>query len=122
MVETSETQVKIDSILESIKTMLNVPVDSTEFDVDLVIHINSVFSILTQLGVGPSDGFEITGPEEKWSDYMDDYKKISELISYMYMKVKLIFDPPTIGGVLDSYKELIREFEWRAYIEGDTDE
>jgi hypothetical protein len=108
-----------ESILNSIKTMLNVPVDSGEFDVDLIIHINSVFAILTQLGVGPDNGFEITGAEEKWSDFVND-KKLSTLKTYVYMKVKLIFDPPTVGSVLDSYKELIREFEWRTHIEGDT--
>ena len=113
----------LESILYSIKQMIGVPVESTDYDTDLIIHINSVFAIMTQLGIGPKAGFAITGPEQKWTDFIADEIKIAMYKSYMFMKVKLIFDSTTLSGsVIESYKELIREFEWRAHIEGDTDE
>ena len=111
------------SILYSIKQMIGVPVESTDFDTDLIIHINAAFSILTQLGVGPKAGFKITGSNELWTDFIADDTKIGMYKDYIYMKVKLVFDSSTLSGsVIDSYKELIREYEWRAHIEGDSDE
>lgn len=102
-----------DSILDSIKKILGMPPDYDAFDTDLVIHINSVFGILAQLGVGPEDGFSISDNTTLWRAYLLNSKNLEMVKSYIALKVRLIFDPPTIGAVMDAMKEQIREFEWR---------
>lgn len=109
-----------DSILDTVKKLLGLDTSYTEFDTDIIIHINSVFSILQQLGVGPEEGFKITGSSETWGEYTDDDLEIQDVISYMYMKVKMLFDPPTNSAILNSYKELISELEWRLNVAVDT--
>ena len=104
----------MESILTTIKKLLGITEDYTHFDGDLIVHINSVFSILWQLGVGPAKGFAITGVGEKWSDYLPDDSYLIEMVkSYMYLKVRLIFDPPTNGTVTESYNKLASELESR---------
>lgn len=105
------------SILTTIKKMLGVPKDYTPFDVDIIVHINSAFSTLAQLGVGPASGFAISSVYNTWSDFDtavdgDDALK-SMIVTYVYAKTKLLFDPPTVGGVIDAYKNTIKEQEWR---------
>lgn len=101
------------SILTSIKKMLGMTEDYEAFDTDIVIHINSVFATLHQLGVGQQDtAFSITGKEETWDQFITA-DKLNSVISYMYLKVKTLFDPPTSSFVLESYKEQIKEYEWR---------
>lgn len=102
-----------DSILDSIKKILGMPPDYDAFDTDLVIHINSVFGILAQLGVGPAGGFSISDNTTLWKAYLGDSKDLEMVKSYMALKVRLVFDPPTIGAVMDAMKEQIREYEWR---------
>lgn len=109
----------LNSILNSIKGLLGIMPDDKSFDMEIILHINSVFSILTQLGIGPKDGFRITDEDDLWSDFLSDEKRLATVKDYMFMKVKIIFDPPTNGSLLESYKELIKEFEWRAYIEAE---
>ena len=112
-----------DSILVSVKKLLGLDASYTEFDTDIIIHINSVFSILQQLGVGPDNGFAITGDSETWSQYTNSKLEIRDVISYMYMRVKMLFDPPTNSSILNSYKDMINEFEWRLNVAvdpGDT--
>jgi len=111
----------MESILESIKTLLGPGADDPHFDADIIIHINSVLQILTQVGVGPEDGFTITGPEETWEDFLgeENAKKLSAVKTYMYLKVKMIFDPPTSSAVIDSYNRLIDQFEWRLNVHVD---
>ena len=110
-------------ILQDIKKLIGPSEIYDEFDKDLVIHINSVFSILQQLGVGPKGGFYITqGGAETWEDYFDglDNTNLYQMVkSYIYLKVRMIFDPPT-GSVLSSYKEQIDEYEWRLSVTPDT--
>lgn len=101
------------SILTTIKKVLNLAEDYTAFDADVILHINSVFGTLWQLGIGPSDGFEIEDKDAKWSDFVDDDKTLSPVKSYMYLRVKLLFDPPTIGFVITEYKNQIEQLEWR---------
>lgn len=108
-----------DSILDSIKKILGMPPDYDAFDTDLVIHINSVFGILTQLGVGPEGGFSISDNTTLWKAYLGDSKDLEMVKSYMALKVRLVFDPPTIGAVMDAMKEQIREFEWRLNVQVD---
>ena len=112
----------MESILNSIKKLLGMSEDYTAFDTDIIIHINSVFSILRQLGIGPEEGFIIEDESAVWSDFIGDKITIELVKTYMYMKVKLIFDPPLNASVLQSYKESIAEFEWRGNVEAETTE
>ena len=102
-----------DSILDSIKKILGMPPAYDAFDTDLVIHINSVFGILAQLGVGPEGGFSISDNTTLWKSYLGDSKDLEMVKSYIALKVRLVFDPPTTGAVMDAMKEQIREYEWR---------
>lgn len=103
-----------DSILKSIKKLIGLDPDYTEFDTDLIIHINSVFLDLEQLGAGSQDGFFIEGSTETWEDFMpDDPLVLNSIKSYMYLKVKKLFDPPTSSSAMDSLNSLIDRFEWR---------
>lgn len=103
----------MDSILTSIKKLLGITEEYTHFDTDLIIHINSVFATLTQLGVGPSEGFTIVDNNDNWEEFTNDNVLIESVKSYIYLKVKLLFDPPTSSAVIESYKQMINEFEWR---------
>lgn len=109
-----------DSILLSIKKLLGLDSSYTEFDTDIIIHINSVFSVLQQLGVGPSQGFSITGTTEVWSDFTNDNAEINNVVSYMYLSVRMLFDPPTNSAILKSYQDLIKEYEWRLNVAVDN--
>jgi len=100
------------SILTSTKKILGLPEQDTSFDIDIVIHINSVLAILTQVGIGP-DGFVIDGPDATWDDFLGTDPVLSMAKTYVYLKVRLLFDPPTTTPALESWKEQIREFEWR---------
>lgn len=112
--------VVLTSILTTIKKMLGIDSSYDAFDTDIILHINSVFSILRQLGVGPTTGFVITGTTETWTSFLVSDEKILEGVkSYIYMKVRLAFDPPIITGVLEALKEQIVEFEWRLMVASD---
>ena len=103
-----------DSILNSIKKLIGLDQDYTEFDTDLIIHINSVFLDLEQLGAGSQDGFFIEGSTETWEDFLpDDPLVLNSIKSYMYLKVKKLFDTPTSSSAMDSLNSLIDRFEWR---------
>lgn len=103
----------IDSILTSIKKLLGVAEDYTLFDPDIVIHINTAFMNLLQLGVGPEEGFSINGSEAEWSDFTGTRADIEAIKSYIYLKVRLIFDPPQTGYLIDAINKQILEYEWR---------
>lgn len=106
----------MDSILTSVKKMLGIAEEYTQFDNDIIMHINSVFSILSQLGVGPEDGYAIEDSSATWTDFADGDElpaKIAMVKSYMYLKVRLLFDPPTTSSVLESMNRQIDEMEWR---------
>lgn len=111
----------MESILTSIKKMLGITEDYEHFDSDLIMHINSVFSILTQLGVGPSEGFSIKDKTDVWSDFIPDDPKLESVKSYVYMKVKLLFDPPLSSTVMESTNRMISEFEWRLNVQSETE-
>lgn len=100
------------SILNDVKHTLGLLPEDTAFDLDIMMHINSAISNLTQLGVGPIAGFTVTGPEQQWSDFADD-ARINSVRSYIYLKVKLIFDPPGTGFVTASMERQIQELEYR---------
>lgn len=101
------------SILTSIKKMLGVAEDYTEFDEDIITHINSVFLNLTQLGVGPEEGFMIEDDTSVWEDFINDSIRLQAVKTYMYLKVKLLFDPPLSSSVTESFTRMIAELEWR---------
>ena len=109
-----------ESILTSIKKLLGIDENYTHFDADIVMHINSVFSILTQMGVGPANGFSISGKDETWSAFITDKPNIFSLVkSYVYMKVRLLFDPPLSSAAIESINRQISEFEWRLFVAAD---
>lgn len=110
-----------DSILTTIKKMLGPGSEHNHFDTEIIIHINSAFNTLNQLGLGPSEGFAIQDKTSEWTEFIpEDNKHFESVKSYVYLKVKLIFDPPTNSAVIDSMKEMIKEFEWRLNAEAES--
>lgn len=109
------------SILTSIKKLLGITEEYEHFDADIIMHINSVFMILTQLGVGPSEGFTIVDETAEWNEFIgEDDKNFQAVKTYVYMKVKLVFDPPLSSAVLDSMNRTISELEWRLNVASDA--
>ena len=102
-----------DSILYSVKKVLGIPEDYSYFDLDIIMHINSTFMILSQLGVGPDEGFSITDDSTLWTDYLGQSSNLNLVKSYVYLKVRMLFDPPNSGALMDALKQQINEFEWR---------
>lgn len=100
-------------ILSSVKKMLGIADDYDHFDADIIMHINSVFLILKQLGVGPSAGFYITSEKELWTDFIPASPLLESIKSYVYLKVRLIFDPPASSSTMNAMNSLISELEWR---------
>lgn len=109
----------MESILNSIKKNLGIDCEYKAFDSDIIMCINAVFGTLHQLGVGPSEGFRILSDQEDWSTYLTYGKEIEEVKTYMYLRTRLLFDPPDRGGVLTSFQEQIRELEWRIVVKVD---
>lgn len=104
----------MESILTSIKKLLGIEESYTHFDADIIMHINSVFMTLTQLGVGPSEGFYIEDDTTTWLEFIPDMTKLQAVKTYMFLKVKLLFDPGSLGSsTLSSYERMITEYEWR---------
>ena len=110
----------MDNILSSIKKLLGIPTEETAFDSDIIMHINSVFMILNQLGIGPTEGFAISDDYALWSDFIPDGQNLELVKSYMYMKVRLMFDPPSSSAVLSAMEKSISEFEWRLNVQAET--
>jgi hypothetical protein len=110
------------SILDTVKELVNLPSDDTSFDRVIKIHINSVFSTLTQLGVGPTTGFVITDSTTTWDAFTGDSDLLESVISYMYLKVRLLFDPPQNSFSITSFEKQAEEYEWRLNVvrEGET--
>lgn len=110
----------MNSILNTIKKMLNIDSEFTAFDIDIIIHINSVLRELNQIGVG-KDKFSIIDDTSTWSEFIED-KDIEEVKTLIYLKVRLLFDPPSNSSVLQSLKELIKEYECRLNYKEKVDE
>ena len=110
-----------EKILSSIKKLLGLNDGVTVFDTDIVIHINTVFANLTQMGVGPQDdegkniGFKISTGNEVWGDFTSNDILIENVKTYVYIKVKMVFDPPTSSALIDAYNAQAKELEWRIY-------
>ena len=101
------------SILTSIKKLLGISEEYQEFDTDIIMHINTVFLNLTQLGVGPEEGFSIEDESTEWDEFIKDNVQLKAVKSYMYLKVKLLFDPPLSSSVTQYMERMIAELEWR---------
>ncbi len=101
------------SILTSTKKSLGITEEYTQFDQNIIMHINSVFMILTQLGVGPKEGFRIEDKTAEWNEFITDEDNAEAVKSYMYLKVRLLFDPPLSSAVMNATNQCIDELEWR---------
>lgn len=103
----------MESILTSIKKMLGIPEEYDAFDVDIIMHINTVFMALRQMGVGPTEGFYIEDKSATWDEFIEDPMECNAVKTYMYAKVRLIFDPPQNSAHIECLKQTVSEFEWR---------
>ena len=107
-----------DSILSSVKKTLGIPEDHEEFDQDIKLHINSTFAKLYQMGVGPRDTvYYIEDKNNQWTEFIQDKKNLEMVRSFMYIEVRLMFDPPT-ASLLTSLQERQKEYEWRLTVAG----
>lgn len=109
----------MDSILTSVKKMLGIEDEYTHFDPDIILHVNSVMMTLAQLGVGPEAGFFIADKTKTWVDFLGDRKDLEAVKTYIYLKVRLLFDPPTSAFVLGATERQITELEWRLNVQVD---
>lgn len=107
------------SILDDTKKTLGLASDYTPFDTDIIMHINSVFADLNQLGVGPDPGYAIVNKEDTWDELIADELKLNNVKSYVYLRVRMLFDPPTIGYVLTAKEKEIEKAEWRVTVAAD---
>jgi len=105
------------SILNSTKKILGLGENDTSFDVDIMLHINSVISVLTQVGIGPAEGFMIEDATATWDAFVGDDPRLNLVKTYVYLRVRLLFDPPGTSFVIDSMEKQISEFEWRLNVQ-----
>lgn len=113
----------MESILISIKELLGITKEYKQFDTQIIMHINSVFMILKQLGVGPSEGFAIEDGSAEWTDFIPDHTRLQAVKSYVYLKVRMIFDNVGLtSAVISANNELIKELEWRLLVEAGESE
>lgn len=109
-----------DSILTSTKKALDIPEDYTVFDQNIIMHINSVFSTLTQLGIGPDEGFAIENDTSTWTHFLAGNAKFNFVKTYMYLRVRMLFDPPATSFLIDALNKQREELEWRITAEIET--
>lgn len=110
----------MDSILTSIKKLLGITEEYEHFDPDIIMHINSAFMILNQLGVGPEEGFAIKDKNSTWDEFLSGGTNLEAVKTYVYLKVKLMFDPPLSSTVIEAIKSQISELEWRLNVSTDV--
>lgn len=111
----------MESILTSIKKLLNIAEEDDAFDVDITMHINSVLMILTDLGVGPTDGFVITDKSETWEDFLGSGINYEAAKTYVYLKLKPVFDPPPSTAALEAINNQAKEYEWRLNVRAESE-
>lgn len=102
-----------ESILNSIKKLLGLDESYTAFDLDVMLHINSVFTTLQQLGVGPVSGFSIEDASTTWDAFLGDTLPLHSVKTYVYLKVRLVFDPPATSFAIAAFEKQAQELEWR---------
>jgi hypothetical protein len=110
------------SILDSVKKTLNLATDYTPFDEDIIMHINTVFSTLNQLGVGPVQGFMIEDKTPTWDAFLGSDPRLNHVKSYVFLRVRMLFDPPATGFTTEAMKEQIKELEWRLNVQREDTE
>lgn len=111
----------MESILTSIKKMLGISEDYDHFNADIIMHINSAFMVLTQMGVGPKEGFIIEDETSTWAEFMKGSNNIESVKSYVYLKVRLLFEHNTLSGpVIESINRMLSEYEWRLNVAADS--
>lgn len=111
-----------DSILVSIKKMLGLDDEYTPFDTDVLIHINNAFMTLCQMGIGPKDGFEVTDYHQTWSDFLTNDVMLGGVKTWVYLQVKMLFDPPANSFVMDAYKTQSDQILWRLNVQAESAE
>lgn len=110
-----------ESILITIKKMLGVTEEAKDFDTEIINHINTVLTDLTtQLGVGPTTGFNIEDDSASWKDYLDNMSNFYQVKTYIWLRVRLLFDPPSNASVLKAYEQQVKELEWRLNFAAET--
>lgn len=109
----------MNSILTSVKKMLGIDEGLTHFDPEIILFINAVLMQLTQIGVGPGSGFMVTGKDETWDTYLAGRTDLESVKTYVFLKVKLMFDPTIHAYVTDAMERQIRELEWRLNVQVD---
>lgn len=111
----------MNSILTSIKKLLGITEECEHFDTDIIIHINSVFLVLTQIGIGPAEGFSISDKYATWDKFLSNNQTNLEAVkTYVYLRVRLLFDPPSSSAVAESINRTISEYEWRLNLAAET--
>lgn len=110
-----------DSILTSTKKVLGIMEDYTAFDPDILLHINTIFSVLNQLGVGPADGFMIEDATPVWSDFYGSDTGYNMIKTYVYLRVRMLFDPPTTSFLQDALSNQVNQLEWRINVKREVD-
>ena len=109
-----------ESILTSIKKLLGITEEYTDFDTDIIIFINSVFPVLLQLGIGPKEGFMINNSSATWQEYLGENEvRFGWIKTFIYLKVKMVFDPTLSNSIVESYERTIKELEWRITVGAD---
>ena len=109
-----------ESILNSVKKLLGIQEEYEQFDPDIIMHVNSAFMILNQIGAGPEDGFRIVDETAVWKDFTKDKLNLESVKTDIYLRVKLMFDPPLSSIVTESINRMISEFEWRIQLAADV--
>jgi len=107
------------SILDSMKDALSVPLEDNGYDEELLMHINTIFFKISQLGVGPETPFVIEDNTSEWTDFISDISTIAMIKSYMYLELRMLFDPPSNSSLASAMKEQIKEYEWRMNVAKD---
>lgn len=107
------------SILHDVKQIVGQEWDDDTFDLDIKTHINSVFADLQQIGVGPKEGFEITDHTQLWDDYLKGDPNLNSVKSYIYIRIRLLFDPPSTGPLAQSLQAQADKMEWRLMVQTD---
>lgn len=110
-----------ESILTSIKSLLGIGEDYDAFDTEIIMHINSALSVLSQLGVNDANGYIVTSADNKWSDIIKEGRNLEMVKTLIYFKVKKAFDPPQNGTVMSALDAQISELEWRVNVEVDPE-
>jgi hypothetical protein len=114
--------VAAESILTSTKKILGIAEDYTAFDTDIMIHINSVFSVLNQLGIGPVEGFMIEDAAATWDAFIGDDPRLNSVKTYVYLRVRVLFDPPATSFHINALQDEIKELEWRLNVKREDEE